>query len=85
MAFKGNPENLPRPEDVVRCAFGGSNNSKAKGGCGKPVEKLIQQYRSEKFGTTWFSKVEMDYCVDHKNLDLDYADKVSNIVKTKVI
>jgi len=85
MAFKGNPENLPRPEDITRCFFGGSNNSKAKGGCGKPVEKLIQQYRSAKFGTTWFGKVEMDYCKDHKELDPNYWVKVSKIVKTKVI
>ena len=85
MAFKGNPENLPKPEDIVRCALGGNNNSKTKGGCGKPVEKLVQQYRSAEFGSTWFNKVEMDYCIDHKNLDPNYYDKVSNIVKTKVI
>lgn len=85
MAFKGNPENLPRPEDIVRCSFGGSNNSKAKGGCGKPVEKLSQQYRSAEFGTTWFVKVEMDYCKDHKDLDPNYWDKIDNITTTKVI
>ena len=85
MAFKGNPENLPRPEEITRCSFGGSNNRKDKGGCGKPVEKLYQQYRSELTGGTWFSKVEMDYCKEHKNLDLNYQTKVSNIVKTKVI
>jgi len=69
MAFKGNPENLPKPEDVKRCSFGGSNNRKATGGCGKHVVKTGQMVKSKSTGATWHIWHHFDFCKDHFDLE----------------
>lgn len=79
MAFRGNL-NLPNPEDIKRCAFGGSNNSKAKGGCGKYVLKTGRMVRSKQFGSTWHIWHYFDYCKDH--IDLDTSEYVNGVLPT---
>lgn len=69
MAFKGNPENLPKPEDINRCQYGGNNNRKSTGGCGKHVVKTGQMVKSKLTGDTWHIWHHFDYCKDHFDLE----------------
>lgn len=77
MAFKGdNGSNLPRPEDVKRCKFGGDNNRRATGGCGKNVVKTGQMVRSKSQGTSWHIWYHFDYCIDHWDLQEEYKNQI---------
>tara|TARA_Y100000996_G_scaffold147615_1_gene113686 strand:- start:7925 stop:8179 length:255 start_codon:yes stop_codon:yes gene_type:complete len=77
MAFMGdNGSNLPRPEDVKRCKFGGDNNRRATGGCGKHVEKTGQMVRSKSQGTSWFIWYHFNFCEDHWDLQEEYKNKI---------
>ena len=77
MAFAGdNGSNLPRPEDVKRCKFGGDNNRRATGGCGKNVVKTGQMVRSKSQGTSWHIWYHFDYCKDHWDLQEKYKDQI---------
>ena len=83
MAFIGNDgSNLPRPEDVNRCKFGGKNNSRAKGGCGKHVVRTGQRIINKEFGTEWFSWFHFDYCEEHFDLQTEYKDGVAPTLET---
>jgi len=80
MAFKGT-NNLPKPEDVKRCQFGGtSNNSKTTGGCGKHVEKLGQMVRSKATGESWHIWKYLNYCKDHRDFDGTYQKEVNHAI-----
>jgi hypothetical protein len=74
MAFKGT-DNLPKPEDVLRCKFGGTNNKRSTGGCGKHVEKLGQMVRSTRTGDSWHTWLHLDYCKDHRYYEDGYYQK----------
>lgn len=74
MAFKGT-DNLPKPDEVKRCKFGGDNNRKATGGCGKHVEKLGQMVRSKLTNESWHIWYHLDYCKDHRYFEDGYYDK----------
>ena len=77
MAFIGdNGSNLPRPEDVHRCKFGGDNNRRATGGCGKHVVKTGQRVRSKSTGASWFIWYHFDYCTDHWDLQEEYKNQI---------
>tara|TARA_R100001082_G_scaffold91002_3_gene57646 strand:+ start:369 stop:635 length:267 start_codon:yes stop_codon:yes gene_type:complete len=81
MSFIGDiGTNLPDPDQVKRCQFAGSNNSKAKGGCGKHVEKIGQRVTYRKTGTFWFIWKHLDYCKDHRKLG-NYAEEVKKGIK----
>jgi len=75
MAFRGT-NNLPEPEDVKRCKFGGSNNLKAKGGCGKHVEKIGVRVTSKAMGTSWHIWKHLEFCQDHRSLG-NYEEEVA--------
>ena len=79
MAFRGT-NNLPRPEEIKRCQFGGTNNSKKKGGCGKHVEKLGQMVHSRTTGDTWHVWYHLNFCVEHRNHVEGEYERISNQV-----
>ncbi len=66
MAFIGT-NNLPKPEEVKRCQFGGTNNRKKDGGCGKHVEKTGQMVHSRTDGSTWHVWFHLNYCEEHRH------------------
>tara|TARA_R100000805_G_C3578743_1_gene83042 strand:+ start:113 stop:364 length:252 start_codon:yes stop_codon:yes gene_type:complete len=77
MAFIGDTgANLPRPEDVNRCRFGGDNNRRATGGCGKHVVKTGRLIKSKLSGASWHVWYHFDYCEDHWDLQEKYKNKL---------
>lgn len=82
MAFRGT-DNLPKTWD--KCNYGGSNNRKVNGGCGRPVEKLAQKMVSKENNLVWFKTIYMDYCSIHKEQDPKYYEKRTNTNKPKII
>ena len=81
MSFKGT-NNLPKPEEVKRCQYGGDNNSKKNGGCGKHVEKLGQMVRSKSTGVSWHIWFYLNYCEEHRHhIPGEYAAKLKNTLE----
>ena len=66
MAFRGT-NNLPPAHLIKRCQYGGDNNSKKNGGCGKHVEKLGQMVRSKRTGESWHVWFHLNYCKEHRH------------------
>ena len=75
MAFNDNSINFGNPEDVKRCSYGGDNNRKATGGCGKHVERLMRRVKFKDTGEVNSWLYPLPYCEEHRHLDKDYEDK----------
>lgn len=82
MAFRGDSgANLPRPEDVHRCKFGGDNNRRATGGCGKHVVKTGQMVINKRTNESWHIWYHFNYCIDHWDMQENYKDKIVPVLE----
>jgi len=80
MAFRGT-NNLPPADQIQRCQFGGDNNRKATGGCGKHVEKLGQMVRSKKTGQSWHVWYHLNFCEEHRHhIPGEYEAKYKHVM-----
>lgn len=78
MAFNDNSINFGNPEDILRCSYGGDNNLKKNGGCGKHVERLIRRVKFKDTGKVYQWFYPLLYCKDHRYLDDTYEKKYEN-------